>query len=70
MKVQVKHNNTVPLNIKIKHILICEIYYHSKNMWWSGYESGPKNEKFSSNSSADTLVSNALKLFLYYLFDQ
>ena len=35
-------------------------------MWWSGYESGPKNEKFSSNSSADTLVSNALKLFLYY----
>ena len=71
MKVQIKHNNnTVPLNIKIKRILICKTYYHSKNILWSGYESDPKNEKFGSNSSDDTFVSNALKLFIYYLFDQ
>ena len=30
MKVHVKHNNTVHFNIKIKCILICKIYYHSK----------------------------------------
>ena len=69
MKVWVQHNNTVCLNIKIKRILMCKICYHSKYtvvwIWiWS------KNEKFGSNSSADTLVSNALKLFMYYLFDQ
>ena len=30
MKEYVKHNNTLRLNIEIKCILICKIYYHSK----------------------------------------
>ena len=63
MKVYIKHSNTVRLNIEIKCILICKICCHSKYIavWKWG---------FTSNLSADTLVSNALKLFIYYLFDQ
>ena len=68
MKVYIKDNNTVRLRINIKCILTSKICSHSKYIvawiWiWSGNE-------FGTFSSAGTLVSNALKLFIYYLLDQ
>ena len=67
MKVYVKHNNTVRLRNDIKRISTCKKCFYSKYIavWTWIWKT-----KLALFSSADTLISNALKLFIYFLFGQ